>query len=1050
MKRFAALMPVVSLFVGFAAVAQPPSPIPETVFRFDLALVDRLRENRDFDLALALLKRLEKQAPDRGADVNFASAQIRVEQSRSEPDMNQRDKQRKLAKADLLKMLSGEVRSDIAPEAKLLLAQVDMQLAQSQLSQVLPLVKQPPTPQSTAEKDKARKSLMEAGKKLASAVEDYQKSVGELSGKSAAALARQASIDRVRLDLAENEYNMARTYSAQREADDRAKLVKKASAAFEKLSGEEDTRSSTWIARAWLGLLYRENGEPQKARLSLRPLLLDVRPVTAQAKRMARYFNMQVIKYDGFDPTEKNTKTPDQTVEELGSAWLRDYGARFGSTPEASGVRMLMVDSIIGQVSKLPKTALAEKTKQDRFTQIRQLLRDVERNDNEFADDARRMKIKILMEQGAFSRKVEDLKTFDDCFVRAQYEVQQGEDEASKLTDPKASKAATDKRREVAIVALNQALKIDSAAKGAAKALPDELNRAKQTLTYFLLEALRNEEAIKVGEDFARNQPNTPQAPVVAQMALQAYGQQLIGQMRSAQELQNKKTMGGDVPDDKLAEAKKLPGETRAKYSAFASYVSDRWPSEDVGQISRYQLAMLSLQEADLPKALDLLQSVSAEARLKPMAQYQSALIHYQLEQKENDPAQRAKAVAILNSIPDPSDPSDTPVIENFVKAKLRLASELYSQKKYQDLGKLFVSIDEQAKKVPPENLQAGGTKDRLDSMRLYTAFGLANEAMGAKKPAEAVKVLSPIVAGADKDETMKKDQPLAQALLKTALRASIQVADTKEAQAVIAAIQSLGGDPTREVLETTIDQMAQAKAMKEPGVENARKLLEPVLSSIKPEQLKENRSARLLASSWANLVVDEKTDKKYFLQAEALLKPRAEKLLADTAALAQDRDGQVTALAYMKLLRQKAGSSAELVPARKIVDEALGKTGWAAKNVDVRIESLELYGEEGKFGVVASEAKKLVDLLEKRAESDNYFRDKYVEAYYHMVYGFYRYGKEKMEPTQVSRAAALITELEKRNFYASVPPAIKDRFAKLLQSEPDLKAQYDKVKAKA
>ena len=50
----------------------------------------------------------------------------------------------------------------------------------------------------------------------------------------------------------------------------------------------------------------------------------------------------------------------------------------------------------------------------------------------------------------------------------------------------------------------------------------------------------------------------------------------------------------------------------------------------------------------------------------------------------------------------------------------------------------------------------------------------------------------------------------------------------------------------------------------------------------------------------------------------------------------------------------------------------------------------------------------------------------------------------------RISRAAALITELEKRNFYASVPPAIKDRFAKLLQSEPDLKAQYDKVKAKA
>ncbi|MFM7541113.1 MAG: hypothetical protein ACKO9Z_15775 [Planctomycetota bacterium] len=1050
MNRFAALAPVTCLFIALASVAQQPAAVPENVFRFELALVDKLRENRDFDLALSLLKRLEKLSPERGPDLNFSSAQIRVEQSRTEPDMNQREKQRKLAKADLLKMLAGNVRTDIAPEAKLLLAQVDMQLAQSQLSQVLPLVKQPPSPQSKAEREKVRASLADAGNKLSVAVEDYQKSMGDVSGKSAAAIARQAAIDRVRVELAENEYNQARTFSAQREADDRAKLVKKASVAFEKISGEEDTRSSTWIARAWLGLLYRENGEPQKARLSLRPLLVDTRPVTNQAKRLARYFNMQVIKFDGFDPTEKSTKSPDVVVEELGTAWLRDYAARFGSTPEASGVRMLMVDSIIGQVSKLPKSPLNEKTKQDRLGQVRRLLRDVERNDNEFADDARRMKIKILMEQGAFSRKVEELKTFDDCFVRAQYEVQQGEEDAAKLTDPKASKAAIDKRRDVAIVSLNQALKIDEAAKGAAKALPDEVNRAKQTLTYFLLEANRGEEAIALGEDFARNQPNASQAPVIAQMALQAYGQSLVGQMRSVQEMQAKKAMGGgEVTDEKLAAAKKLPGETRGKYLAFATYVTERWPSEDVGQISRYQAAMLKLQESDFTQALELLKAVSPESRLKPMAEFQSAMIHYQLEQKENDPAQRAKALQLLAGIPEPADPADVPVVENFVKAKLRLASELYTQKKYQDLGKLFTVIDAQAGKLPPEALQAGGTKDRLDSMRLYTAYGLANEAMTGKKPADAVKVLSPIVANAEKDEMMKKDQPLAQALLKTALKASIQIADNNEAQAVIAAIQVLGGDPTRDVLEATLEQMSQAKSLKEEGVENARKLLEPLLGAIKPDQLKENRSARLLAASWVALVVDEKKDKKYFLKAEELLKPRAEKLLADAQALAQDRDGQVTALAYLRLLRQKAGTAAELAPARKLVDEAMAKNGWAAKNVDVRIESLELSGEEGKYGVVASEAKKLVDLLEKRAESDNYFRDKYVEAYYHMVYGYFMYGKEKMEPTQISRSAALITELEKRNFYASVPPAIKEKFSKLLESQPVLKAQYDKAKTK-
>jgi len=36
----------------------------------------------------------------------------------------------------------------------------------------------------------------------------------------------------------------------------------------------------------------------------------------------------------------------------------------------------------------------------------------------------------------------------------------------------------------------------------------------------------------------------------------------------------------------------------------------------------------------------------------------------------------------MLGSIPEPTDPADTPIVENFVKAKLRLASELYGQKK--------------------------------------------------------------------------------------------------------------------------------------------------------------------------------------------------------------------------------------------------------------------------------------------------------------------------------------------------------------------------------
>ncbi|NBU76520.1 MAG: hypothetical protein EBS30_15090, partial [Planctomycetes bacterium] len=101
MNRIFGLLPVASLLIALAAMAQPPASMSDALLRFDLDLVDRLREARDFDLAISLLKRLEKRAPDRLVQLRFASAQVRVEQSASEPDMTQREKQRRLARADL-------------------------------------------------------------------------------------------------------------------------------------------------------------------------------------------------------------------------------------------------------------------------------------------------------------------------------------------------------------------------------------------------------------------------------------------------------------------------------------------------------------------------------------------------------------------------------------------------------------------------------------------------------------------------------------------------------------------------------------------------------------------------------------------------------------------------------------------------------------------------------------------------------------------------------------------------------------------------------------
>src|SRR5205807_1325891 len=120
-------------------------------------------------------------------------------------------------------------------------------------------------------------------------------------------------------------------------------------------------------------------------------------------------------------------KEDDAYIVERAKEWIADYPG-FLKTPEGYGVRYLL-----GQTEwTLYNSPTAPPDRKPGYLiDARKVLRQVEQSENDFTDRARRLKIQIIAaQQGGFKEPVEKLKTFEDCYVRAQYELmEQAKDE---------------------------------------------------------------------------------------------------------------------------------------------------------------------------------------------------------------------------------------------------------------------------------------------------------------------------------------------------------------------------------------------------------------------------------------------------------------------------------------------------------------------------------------------------------------------------------------------------------------------------------------------
>ncbi len=208
--------------------------------------------------------------------------------------------------------------------------------------------------------------------------------------------------------------------------------------------------------------------------------------------------------------------------------------------------------------------------------------------------------MRLFIKQGGLKRDVKDLNSFDDCFVRAQYEaeqmslatdeVNQAREQLQSLTRGKspaeqeqnkamieASKKKVDekeKKRQKSLDDLLQALVHGlNTTEANGKTPPFEVGTAKAMLTYFYVDTKKYREAIDLGRVFAEQNPQAAQASLTAAYVLDAYVRLLIEQQS-----------GANAKPEEVEQRRKDVFE-------WAKLIEQRWPQDAAADVARDQLA---------------------------------------------------------------------------------------------------------------------------------------------------------------------------------------------------------------------------------------------------------------------------------------------------------------------------------------------------------------------------------------------------------------------------------------------------------------------------
>jgi len=1007
---FVALSPC--LLVTLSAFGQ------EAPFAEDLQFVRELRSRGYNDLAREYLDQLAKKAPAAlKKELPLEQALTEMEAASEEPDSTKRIALYALAREQLQEFLRINPNHPRAAEARFDIARATTLQGKTQLSRAL--LEDDPTVR-TAEGAKARATLIAAFNQLKQLPQTPQ----------------------TELAIALNLLDQSDTYlNAGNETETRqsSQRIQEARQILDKLAQGDPASKITWQARAWAGRCEEMLDNPGKAIKMLEAVTAETGPAVQDGKRLARYFLILARrKLPKESPDPKATLNNYLIKQALD--WLRDY-PNYKNSPEGYGIQYWLAKFLLEE-AEVPK--LDARTRENIVGRARRYLSNIERTENEFTDRAKRLKIEAMSKQGTFKKPIDRLLTFEDCYVRAQYEQMQIAEDVKQFRDNR-SRAEEERKKHIQNI-------IDALQSGLKKAGPKdsilEINNARTLLTYYLLEQGKPKEAIAVGEPFALKDRRSSQAASAAIYALVAYGQLLAKRERNAEAPQ---TLKNDP--DYQAEKKRM--------LALARTMVQCWPKERAGDLARHEIALHLLRDENNAEAIEELAAITPAYPSYIRTQFLLARAALQQAAQDKDEGDRKgykkRALAALRTLPDPDPAADAETNSEYIQARLLLALELIKDKQLKEADQVLAVLAPKLEtlKIDEDSIKAREKQrkfeDSLIQLSLHSSALQANDDFKAAKYKEAAQRLDTVIAKFNADQLPQlKDSGLGPSIIALDLRANVQLGNLGQARAAIKALQTLqsdkGAPPSDDDATAILSQLVnlitqQVEELRKKGdkdsLQKAQAGFTALLNEVAGGKKKPTpKLAYYLARCYA--AMDEHK--------------KAVDLLEKNAAEGTGTDERLHH-AIQLLLVQEYRQLKEPDKAYALLEEILkgkdGKPGWGAKDLSAQKMRILLLEDREDYVHAAQLCDKYVTQLVRRLD-DNKFKEYYFDFYYHLIYCIVKHGQrqdnaDKKAKTVRDAAQRLVALQNRQGGFGNEES--KKRFEELLEKEADLREQYNTLK---
>jgi hypothetical protein len=992
-----------------------------------LDFVRGLRERHYTDLALEYLQKLQQRkdlSPEVTARLPLELARTQLDKAADTPDLGDRLALFAEARKQFEDFLTKHPNSPLVNQARLDMADVAVRQGQTQLSRT---IREEDPAAKAAEAGKARQLLDDAGKQLEAVIPLLEQQVKTYpEPKTAAEKAEKKELEdsvlKARIDVALNLFDQAKTYfddGKDESTTARTKLSERALERLRKALPEDDTNPLYWVAQAWLGRLLIETGAPRDANKRFNEVIGRKEPYTAAGKRLARYFRLLDLQEAG-DPNVKDVWK--ETKDEAGR-WLKEYPS-YKNTREGFGIRFLLAQSDL-------MVAGEQKTKNARVPLINEakaLCKDLEQVENDYQLKARRIKIDIIKEEGGLKGDLKTLTTFDDCYIRAQYEgvvLEKDEADGKKLTE-----AERKEHEKVLVAALEKSLELAKKQK-----VPEsDLNNARAALAFTHMNNGDLQGAIRVGEELARVPTRPPQAGRAAIYALHSYAEIVAD------------------PEKKLTPEEMKDYHDRLR--SLAEFAKKNWPNDAAGDVARHELGLLDIREGNYPAAVEDLSGIRPGYGAAILARYQMAMAALEAQKNGAKPLGNDKrtfeqrAQEALEKMPELPKGADPGTNYAYIMGKLRLGDMYYRAKKYDAMAAIADPLLPRVEELRfPEEKLKDEARTGLSTVSLLARYGKAEQDYAAGRFDAVIKALQPLLPEVDKLPALQTNPKLTWALFSLLMRSDIQTGKLDESQKVLDSLMALSekndlGGGTNGVL------MQVAQLVKEQLREIEKKA---------PDKLPKTRDA---FSKFLDKLTEQQ-EKKKVLSGDVLLilsncysaldnhKRAGDMLKAyptpkDDAPQKDKEVWQVIQVMYLRELRV----SKQKDEAKKKLEELL-KTTWGPRNLEMQKEKLFLLMEDESWMPAAKGWDALVKALVAKITVPG-MKDQYLECYYWLVYCLYQNAMKIPVPQKqaaaLKQAATFITSLEGK-FPDFGGDASKARFQDLLDKETKLKEVYEQLK---